>query len=334
MQGQAQFTNLSAAADYMGNGAIFVPEFEPEIVDLLKRSGVLGQRLNYVPAVGSPARWFEQTSIAQGQFTDPRNIASTATSPVRVEKSLTIKAITNQIQYSIFDLETYGQQGNLFGQLKAKDLNDMLNGMILLRDQNLFTGTDTVSGGQVGAGTTNQYVGLLNQITTTTTIASGASIIDGIRTQIANMVANTQYNFRPTAIYINPLALDFLEQEAKNNNNAVKFINTSFTDVKVGMSVMGIYTAAGMVPIIPEPFLQKDATINGISAAPAGQHNYPFLVVQEDLVDFMYITDKHPRVFQLGRTGNLNENYVGIQFGAPVVKSASNGAHVVGVIQR
>jgi hypothetical protein len=329
----AQFTALSAAADYMGNGAIFVPEFQSEITDLVKRSGVLGQRINYVPAVGSPSRWIDQLAISDGQFTDPRNIAPTATSPTRVEKSLVIKSITNRIDYSIFDLETYGMQGNVFGQLKAKDLNDMLNGMIRLRDKALWTGTDTVNGAQVGAGTTNQYVGLLNQITNTAVIASGSSIIDGIRTQVAKLVADPNFDFRPSAIYCNPLLLDFLEQEAKNSVNTMRFVATDFTEVKVGLSVMGIYTAAGLLPLVPESFLPVDPTITGIAAAPTGQHNYSYAIVQEDLIDFQYITDPNPRVFRLGTTSNLNESFVGIQFGAPVVKMADK-AHVLGVVQR
>lgn len=333
MNAQAQFTALNAAADYIGNGAIFVPEFQSEITDLVKRSGVLGQRINYTPAVGSPARWFDQTAIADGQFTDPRNIAATSTSPTRVEKSAVIKSITNRIDYSIFDLETVAQQGNAFAQLKSKDLHDMLQGMIRLRDKALWTGNDDMAGAQIGAGTTNQYVGLLKQITKNTVIASGSSIIDGIRSQVAQLVADPNFDFKPTAIYVNPLALDYLEQEAKNNQNTLRFMATNFAEVKVGLSVMGVYTAAGLLPIIPESFLGTDASIPGVAAAPAGQHNYPFAIVQEDLIDFMYITDKNPRVFQLGRTSNLNESYVGIQFGAPVVKMADK-AHVIGVIQR
>lgn len=329
----AQFTALSAAADYLGNGAVFVPEFQSEITDIIRRAGVLGQRINYVPTLGSPARWLDQTAIADGQFTDPRTITPTSTSPTRVEKSALIKAVTNRIDYSIFDLEVYAQQGSLFGQLKSKDLHDMLVGMTRLRDKALWNGNDTMSGSQVGAGTTTQYVGLLNQISKNTVIASGQSIIDNIRTQVAQLVADANYDFRPTGIYVNPLLLDYIEQEAKNSQNAMRYIASNFTEVKVGLSVQGIYTAAGLLPLIPEPFLAMDATIPGVAAAPNGQHNYPFAIVQEDLIDFLYVTSKDPRVFMLGRQSGLQESFVGIQFGAPVVKM-SDKAHVLGVVQR
>jgi hypothetical protein len=325
-----QFLNLNAAADYMGNGAIEVPEFQKEILDLVRRNGALAQRISYVPATGSISRFFEQTAIADGNYTDPRNINPTSTSPTRVEKSLLVKAVTNRIDYSLFDLETVGQQG-VFAQLKAKDMGDMVNGILRLRDKGLWLGTDTVSGSQVGAGATTQYVGLLNQVSTTkVTIASGSSIVDGLRSEVAKLVANSDFAIRPTAIYMNPLAIDALEKEVKNANGSISFIVNGVQDGVAGLSVTGIVTAAGVLPIIPEPFLATDAP--QFSAAPAGQHNYPFAIVCEDLIEYHYIGSKNPRVFQLGTAANLNESYVGVLFGAPVVKAADK-AHVIGAVQ-
>lgn len=336
---------LAAAADGMTNGGILVPEFQKEITDLVRRAGVLGSRMQYVPATGAISRYFEQTAISDGQWSGTGsqaaapigsgNISPTPTSPTRVEKSLLIKAITNQINYSLFDLETIAQQG-IFSQLKAKDLRDMVNGILRLRDKGIWTGLDTVSGSQVGTnggGNGLQYVGLLSQITNTTTIASGASIVDNIRTQVAQLMANPLYMNNPTAVYINPLALDFLEQEAKNSNNATKYIASDFTEVKVGLTVNGINTAAGILPLVPEPFMSLDAAVSGVNAAPGGQHNYPFAILNEKMTEFHYVGSKEPRVFQLGTVANLNEQYVGIHFGAPVVKGPSY-AHVAGVIQR
>ena len=66
----AEFINMQAAAvnDGMSTGALLVPEFQKEIVDILKRNSILGSRLSMVPAVGSPSRWFEQTAIQTAQF--------------------------------------------------------------------------------------------------------------------------------------------------------------------------------------------------------------------------------------------------------------------------
>ena len=332
----ANAVSLRAAADLLTTGAIIVPEFQKEILDLVRRAGVFGQRIEYVPATGSPSRWFEETAISDGQATDPHNITPTATSPTRVENSLIVKAITNEISYSLFDLETVAQQ-HQFAYLKAKDMKDMVNGILRLRDKMLWTGSDTVSGQQVGTGNTTgtsvQYVGVLNQFQNPLTIASGSSIIDGIRTKVASMVANSGFLVRPTAIYINPLGLDYLEQEAKNNATVMRYLQTNITDGKVGISVTGIVTAAGTLPLIPEPFLPMDATIPGITAATSPAHNYPFAIVTEDLIEFHWIGSKEPRVFQLGTLATLAESYVGIMFGAPVVKGAAY-AHSIGVIQR
>ena len=54
----AKFTEISAAADYIGPGAIEVPLYQTEILDLVRRRGVFGQRIKQVPATGHPSRFF------------------------------------------------------------------------------------------------------------------------------------------------------------------------------------------------------------------------------------------------------------------------------------
>jgi hypothetical protein len=330
---QANFTNINAAADFMGVGAIEVPDFQKEIGDLVRRSSALAQRIQYVPATGSISRFFEQTGIADGAFGDPRAINPASTAPTRIERSLLIKSITNRIDYSLFDLETVAQQG-IFPQLKAKDMADMVNGMLRLHAKKLWVGSDTVSGNQVGSGTSFEYVGLLNQISKTATIAAGVSIVDGLRSQVAQMMANPNYEVKPTAIYINPLLLDLLEAEVKNSASALRFIQTDITDGIAGLSVTGLVTAAGVLPLIPDAYIPVDATVPGVNAAPAGQANYFAVILSENEVEHHYIGSKAPRVFQLGTAANLNESYVGVMFGAPVVKQNVAGAHTIVAVQR
>src|SRR5580698_492036 len=87
----AKFTEISAAADYIGPGAIEVPLYQSEILDLVRRRGVFGQRIKQVPATGHPSRYFEETAIpapaASAGFVDPRNIVAPVVSPTRVERS-------------------------------------------------------------------------------------------------------------------------------------------------------------------------------------------------------------------------------------------------------
>jgi hypothetical protein len=320
---QAQF---NAAATF-GTGYIYIDQYQEQILDTVKRGGVLGRRLKNVPATGPMSRWMEQTAIGTAQFDSRAALAPVASNPTRGEKSLLIKAIDARVQFTLFDMQASQlMPANL--QLKAKDLMDMLTSIQLLHDQALWTGTDNVAGNQVGDGTTNQYVNIPKQITTTqSTVASGSSIVDEIRLQVAKLVGSATDNLLPTAIYMNPLAKFALEQEVKqaNNNTFAK------VDVLPGVQVDGIMTAAGVLPIIVDPLLTSNPA--WAAAAPGGQTNYPFVIVTESLIEYHYIGSENPQLFQLGTTSNLSEDYVGVKFGAPVVKAA-NRAHVKGVIQR
>src|ERR1700728_3287304 len=96
----ATFTDIHAAADYMGPGAIEVPLYQTEVFDICRRAGAFGQRIKQVPATGQPSRFFEQTAIPNpgtAGFVNPRSINPTVVSPTRVELSVPLKAIVAQI---------------------------------------------------------------------------------------------------------------------------------------------------------------------------------------------------------------------------------------------
>jgi len=40
-----------------------VPLYQTEIVDIVRRRNLFGQRIRQVPATGHPSRYFEQTAI-------------------------------------------------------------------------------------------------------------------------------------------------------------------------------------------------------------------------------------------------------------------------------
>src|SRR5689334_25394002 len=118
-----RFIDLSAAADFIGPGAVEVNRYQNEITDIVRRRGVFGQRIKQTPATGHPSRFFEQTAIAApsatNAFVDPHNIVATVSSPTRVERSLPLKAMVSQINYNLFDLEAGAQQSQ-FGYLQSK----------------------------------------------------------------------------------------------------------------------------------------------------------------------------------------------------------------------
>jgi len=319
----AKFIDLNAAADYLGPGAIEVERYQTEITDIVRRRGVFGQRVRQVPATGHPSRFFEQTTInaptAAQAFVDPRNIAAVSGSPTRVERTVPLKALVSQINYNLFDLEVGAQQSQ-FAYLQAKDLADSVEGLLRTHDVSLWNGNDT----SLSTPTTFQYMGAISQIEAggnTATIATTASIVDGIKGVIAGMVANSSYEVRPTAIYANPVLLDLIDREMKAEFNVV----LSTAEITGGLRVKTLTTQAGELPLIPEWAL-------GYTGTPgSGTAVLPCYIVSEDLIEYHWLSDPNPRVFQLGLLGSLASQLVVVKFGAPVVKGASYAHYEVKV---
>lgn len=311
----AKFIDLNATADYLGPGAIEIDRYQTEIFDIVRRRGVFGQRIRQVPATGHPSRFFEETAInsptAAQAFVDPRNIVATIGSPTRVEHAVPLKALVSQINYNLFDLEVGAQQSQ-FAYLQAKDLTDSIDGVLRTHDVALWNGNDT----SFSTPTSLQYFGVIGQIEAggnSTTIATTASIVDGIKSTIASMVANSSYAVRPTAIYANPVLLDLIDREMKAEFNVV----LSTTDITGGLRVKTLSTQAGDLPLIPEWALSYTGTPG------SGNAVLPCYVVTEDLIEYHWLTDPNPRVFQLGLVGSLASQMVIVKFGAVVVKGAS-----------
>lgn len=324
------FIQMSAAADFLGTGAIEVPEFEAEIMDVVRRTSVFLNRTPQIPATGHPHRYFEQTDIARGGFTDPRNISASVATPTRVERPAFIKAIVNQSNLSLFDKEVTEQQ-NQFASVVAKDINDIISGIEVVRAAAVWAGTDT----SMTTPTTTQYMGGLRQITQQAVIAPGSSIIDGLKAVIATMAANQTFVVRPTAIYINPILGDYIDREAK----AAK-ISLDSMDVMAGVTVSSLSTQVGKVPLIGDPWMPTEANPTnsyGFGAAGAGYKNYFAVITQESEIEMPYISgatqNPLPRLFQLGLVGSLAGQYVGVKFDTVVFKGPSY-AHAAVAVQR
>lgn len=317
-----QFVDLMAAADYLGPaaGAVEVNRYQTEIFDIVRRRGVFGQRIKQVPATGHPSRFFEETAIAAPTaaqaFMDPRNINPTAVAPTRVELSVLLKALVSQINYNLFDLEVTAQQSQ-FAYLQAKDLADAVDGLMRTHDVALWNG----SAASLTDGTSAQYCGVIGQIEggtspqTVTVAKSSNAIVQTIKTAVAQMVSNAQYQIRPTAIYANPMLLDLIDQEMKSSFNQV--LNT--VEITGGFTVKALSTQAGELPLIPEWALGYTGTLGSGAVLPA-------YIVSEDLIEYHWLTDPNPRVFKLGVPGALTQQQVVVKFGAPVVK-LPNVAH-------
>jgi len=319
----AQFLDLHAAADFLGPGAVEINRYQSEITDIVRRRAVFGQRIRQVPATGHPSRFFEQTAIvaptAAAGFVDPRNIVASVGSPTRVERSVPLKALVSQINYNLFDMEVGAQQSQ-FAFLQAKDLADSVEGLMRTHDVALWNGNDT----SLSAPSTAQYFGAAGQIAgggNTATIHTTDNIVDELKGIVAEMVANSSYEVRPTAIYANPVLLDLIDREMKSAYNVV----LSTTEINGGLRVKALSTQAGDLPLIPEWALSYTGTPGSGTAV------LPAYIVSEDMIEYHWLTDPNPRVFQLGTPGSLASQMVIVKFGAIVVKGASYAHYQVNV---
>ena len=322
---KANFLDLHAAADFLGPGAIEINRYQTEIFDIVRRRGVFGQRIKQVPATGQPSRFFEETAIASPTaaqaFVDPRNMAPTLQAPTRLERTVPLKALVSQINYNLFDMEV-GTQQSQFAYLQAKDLADAVDGLLRTHDVALWNGNDT----SLSNPTTPQYFGAIGQIEAggnTVTIGTTASIVDGLKSTIAEMVASSSFDARPTAIYANPVLLDLIDREMKAEYNVV----LSTVQITGGITVKALSTQAGELPLIPEWAL-------GYTGVPgSGTAVLPAYIVTEDLIEYHWLTEPNPRIFKLGLPNTLMTQSVVVKFGGMVVKGA-NYAHYEVLVNR
>ena len=310
----ATFANIHAAADYIGPGAVEVPLYQTEIFDICRRSSPFGQRIKQVPATGHPSRFFVESAIPNpgtAGFMNPRTITPAVVTPTRTELAVMLKAIVAQINYNLFDIEL-GDQQKQFAYLQAKDLVDTVSGVMVAHDVALWNGTEA----SLTATTTNQYMGCAAQIaagSNSVSIGETASIVNGLRTAVATMVASNGYYVRPTAIYANPVLLDLIDREMKSEFNVV----LGSKEITSGFTVKMLSTQAGDIPLIPEWTLPYTGTPGSGSAV------LPAYIVTEDLIEYHWLGEPTPRIFQLGVPGSLASQYVVVKFGAVVVKGAS-----------
>lgn len=319
-----QFIDVHASADFLAPGAIEINRYQTEILDRLRRRFPFGQRINLVPATGQPSRYFEQVSLPNAAFTDPRKLVPTASQPGRIEQTVLLKALMAQINFGLFDVEVNQQQGQ-YTYLEAKDLTDTVDSVLRLHDQNLWNGNDT----SLTLSTSSQYFGVSGQLINATAlgapntivVSTSGSFVDTIKHQVSRMVANQIYEVRPSAFYANPLMLDLIDKEAKQ-------FQLYFNRVEIlpGVVVQGIPTQMGILPFIPDPAITVFAPAGGFAGDTGSQ--YTGFIMSEDLVEYHWLTNPLPRVFQLGLLGNLASQYTVLKFGGVVAKGAGY-AHAV-----
>jgi hypothetical protein len=147
--------------------------------------------------------------------------------------------------------------------------------------------------------------------------------VDGLKSTVAQMVAQSGYYVRPSAIYANPVLLDLIDREMKTEFNVV--LNTE--SVTGGVRVKMLSTQAGDLPLIP------DWSLSYTGVPGSGSAVLPAYIVTEDLIEYHWLGDPTPRIFELGLPNSLTQQYVAVKFGAVVVKGA-NYAHYQVLVDR
>lgn len=305
----AQFLHFETVAK-TGNGFIQVPVFDPIILDLVGKRGYLMQRIPVKPATGNPTRYFEEKKATRSAaFQNPQALAASKFNVVRVEKSAFVKAITNEIEFSHFDREVGAQQG-LYNGLTEADIRSMVEDLLMLQDEKVWTGNDT----SLSESTTNEYVGLLTQIKQKGEIADGTMILDAVRTEVARMAANKDYRVKPSAIVVNPLTYDMIEKEEQSRQNNIKNYEV---EVVAGIKVPAVMTAMGALPIIPDPYLPVEDGTSGDT----GKKLHHVAILSENLLERRYVTSPNPRIFAFGfEDESLNEKYMALQYDCIIAK--------------
>ena len=301
---QLKFGNI---ADINNGHYLVMPEVDSIIRSVLnKEASPFYKRVKRKPESHETFRWVEESAQSRtAAMIDPRSITSTANAGItRVEKLAKLKGMSNRINYGLFDTEL--TKNGMFSYVLQDDLQNMYTDMILLENDQMFSGNDT----SYSASTTVQYFGVLNAITNTAAIpaktASTPTIAQAIKTQIAKMDARTDVNCTPTAIYMNPLTKDAMDIEENEQTDKQKDYTVECVP---GTLVTGIMTCVGLLPIITDKRIPVTAT------------SHPILIIDESkIVRHHLIGYESPVTFKMGEVQTLLTEYVAVQFANLVVE--------------
>lgn len=328
----SNFVNIQAAvADYNTSHFIEMPEFQPGMLDMLRRDYTILSRIATTPATGHPTRYWEQTKLPDNSgFIDVRGGGTGYTGYSkdsvdedygRTEMPAMLKCVVSRVKFTLFDKEVVQQQGQM-ENLLAKDLDDMTVTTLRKMNYGIWNG-----GAETLIDTTSkEYCGVLTQIgAAVATIAhndTSTKIADAIRKQVAIKVANTTWDARPTAIYANPLSIHLLEDELAAEANWNR--NDNYIELVAGVRVLAIVTQAGKLPVIPDPYIPVAA----VTGTP-NKDVHSFVIMNENMLEYHYLTSFLPRTFKMGLGTDLVDDYIQLAFGCPILKGVNSGSHLL-----
>lgn len=293
------------AATYFGPGALIIDWYDPLIYDPLYRKYLLFNRINKIKAPGDTTGGFDQTAYGTARAADKRAMSFSATNPTRAERTRrTVKCICKDISFGAYDLSLAQQQGNQWGDLQAKDVQDEKNACLKLWSRLFYEGDIDNSA--------LEFDGLRKLLNAGhVDIASSVSILDTLWSNIATMVSGSDEEVMPSAIYVNGMVRHMIAQELLTIGEKQLPTITIFVG-NTPLVVDQIWTPAGILPLIVDPFNKA------LSGTPV---TYPTFVVSEDKLSWQYVevlgaAGAEPKTYEISLTNALDRQYKTVMFGA------------------
>ncbi|MHA2642826.1 MAG: hypothetical protein V2G41_09285 [bacterium JZ-2024 1] len=248
---------LQAAAT-VSNGFILRDDFDPIIEDVVRRNYFIIDRIQKEEAEAETVNDIRQTSLPGAQFTDKRNLDTlTLTPPVRtVGNAEVVKAVSGAVSFPLFDRRLYRRQGEQFGDLMARDTNDLINACLITIEKAILRGDASVNA--------LEFNGLTKQVTSTATIdlssgwtPSQQGLITGLRDIVSRMIDDEDVDVRPSAIYCRAALPRLIEREMREGGT----YQLPQVEIAPGMRVSAIQTDSpvnnGLIPFIVTPYAER-----------------------------------------------------------------------------
>jgi hypothetical protein len=303
------------AANYFGNGALLVDEYDPQIMDDVRRVSILWNRIDKRLAPGETTNGFQQTAIATATARARRALSFSSTGPTRAARTpQTVKAIAADTTFGIFDRSVYQQQGRRYGNLEQKDVQDLKTACIREWARQAYNGDEDYDG--------NEFNGLKDLIGAGSSIGASTSIIVGICEALISMTNSDDVVVMPTGIYTNARVVFCANLELLKVGDRLMY-----APIKVGDSVFDtaqLATPVGFMPLIADVF-------NGVVV---GTPNvYPTFILSEDKLSWQYVEvlgapGADPQTYEIALTTALDLQYKTLMFGALDILGVSNSHHV------
>ncbi len=165
-----------------------------------------------------------------------------------------VKAIGGVIKFGHYARSLYDQQGKPYGDIAARRTQKLLQNVLRNLERALFIGDATrnpleFNGIEAQMSAQNRFHA---------SVINGDSVVQKLRA-IVRLAVNDPYIMRKIDfIYCSGLALELIEEEVQQR---LEYHNLD--SIRPGLRVPGIITQAGVVPILPTPYIQDILNPNG-----------------------------------------------------------------------